>query len=132
MRLYSDRSRERVHPIRVERDENDNYSFSKKTTKTSFRNESIEPKVRKIDVRSYTPDFSSPFIREYDRKYSPSRERIIPLRTGYSDKPPVYSSYRSLNRSSNLRSSTGSNLRTDFPEFSSLNSPSKIASTLRR
>lgn len=135
MRLFGDRTKELVHPIRVERDENDNYLYSKKVTKSSFRSEATEPKWSKVDVRSYTPDFSSPYIRGCSPPPpSSSRERIIPLRTVYSErKPPVYSDYRSLNRSSNFRStSAGANLRTDFPEFSSLNSPSKIASTLRR
>ena len=123
------RSNELVHPIRIEKDDNDNYIYSKKVSRSSLRSDDYEPKWTKVDVRDYSPDFSSPYIRSYERRaFSPPRERIIPLRTVYSEmKPPAFSSYRSLNRSSNLRS----NIRNDFPEFSSLNSPSKI-STLRR
>lgn len=129
MRLFdTGRTKELVHPIRVEKDENDNYLYSKKVTRKS---KFVEPFWTRRDVRAYSPDFNSPYIRGCS---PPPRERIIPLRTVYSEKPPVYSSAystRSLNRSSNLRSNT-SNIRSDFPEFSSLNSPSKIASTLRR
>ena len=135
MRLFDTgrSSRELVHPIRVEKDENDNYMYSKKVTHSSLRKEAYEPKWTKRDVRAYSPDFSSPYIRGCS---PPPRERIIPLRTVYSSdsKPPAYSSYqtRSLNRSSNLKSSASANVRSEFPEFSSLNSPGKIASTLRR
>ena len=135
MRLFdSGRSRELVHPIRLEKDENDNYLYSKKVTHSSFRKEAYEPKWTSRDVRAYNTDFNSPYIRGCSPP--PPRERIIPLRTVYTSdsKPPAYSSYqtRSLNRSSNLRSSASQNVRSEFPEFSSLNSPSKIASTLRR
>ena len=134
MRLFDSgrSSQELVHPIRLENDENDNYLYSKKVTRSSFRKEAYEPKWTRRDARAYSPDFSSPYIRGC----SPPKERIIPLRTVYSSdsKPPAYSSYqtRSLNRSSNLRSGASTSVRSEFPEFSSLNSPSKIASTLRR
>lgn len=129
MRIFdespSGRTKELVHPIRLEKDENDNYMYSKKVTR-NYRSEVYEPKWSKVDVKSYSPDFSSPYVPAYS-----SRERIIPLRTTYlSEKPPAYATYRPASRSSNLRSPT--TLRSDFPEFSSLNSPSKISTLGRR
>ena len=130
MRLFNDspnRNKELVHPILLEKDDNDNYLFSKKVTR-NYTSEVYEPKWSRVDAKSYSPDFSSPYIPEYNRS---SRERIIPLRTVFSEKPPAYATFRPSSRSSttNLRTS---NLRTDFPQFSNLNSPSKIASTLGR